>query len=290
MFFSLIIAVLFTVSFALAQTHTSLSNHHVLADLLNEHILCVPGDSKRPCVLQVTVYTPEGKGPFPLAVMNHGAQGIPKLNPRYKFSLAAQYFLSRGYAVALPMMRGFAGSGGFPDTGCNLEQTGIDNAKDILAVINYMSTQPYIDGNKVVVAGLSFGGWNTLAVGIFDDPRIKGLVNFSGGVRVSGCGDQDSMLSLAAAHYGAQTTTPSIWFYGDNDKLFSKRVWKDMYDSYTEEGGPAELVDYSKFMDNAHNLFGYTDGFQVWIPKLDTFLTRAGLPGKLIYPQYLPFK
>ena len=40
---------------------------------LNESVLSVPGDPERPVTLQVTVYTPSGPGPFPLAVMNHGS-------------------------------------------------------------------------------------------------------------------------------------------------------------------------------------------------------------------------
>ncbi len=291
LFIVLIFAILCTISPALGSKKLSRvpGNSVDLMASLNESVLCVPGDPNRPCSLQVTVYTPKGKGPFPLAVMNHGAEGNPRLSPRYKFSLAAHYFLSRGYAVALPMMRGYAGSGGFTDIeGCNLEALGINNAKDILAVINYMASQPHIDGNRVVVAGQSFGGWNTLALGTFNDPRVKGLVNFAGGVRVSDCGDTDFILSFAAGHYGANTSAPSIWFYGDNDKLFSKQAWQEMYDSYTEEGGPAELVDYGRFMNDAHIMLGSLEGLPLWVSKLDAFLSKAGLPGKSVYPQYLP--
>jgi len=40
---------------------------------LHEQVLDIPGDSASPVTLQVTLYTPVGNGPFPLAVMNHGA-------------------------------------------------------------------------------------------------------------------------------------------------------------------------------------------------------------------------
>lgn len=73
---------------------------------VNERILSVQGDPDRPARLVVTVLTPDGPGPFPLAVMNHGAAGSTRtdLEPRYWNTLSAYYFLSRGYAVALPMM------------------------------------------------------------------------------------------------------------------------------------------------------------------------------------------
>jgi hypothetical protein len=118
---------------------------------MNEQVLSVPGDAQRPAMLQVTVLMPDGPGPFPLAVMNHGASATsrPDLEPRYRFTFAAYYFLSRGYAVALPMMRGFAGSEGRQVLdGCNQEAVGISNAKDIRAVIEFMSVQSYIDWSR----------------------------------------------------------------------------------------------------------------------------------------------
>jgi dipeptidyl aminopeptidase/acylaminoacyl peptidase len=80
---------------------------------LHEQILSLPGDSIYPINLQVTLFEPPGTGPFPLAVMNHGTTNASATNrgERYRLTTAAYYFLSRGYAVVLPMMRGFAGSG-----------------------------------------------------------------------------------------------------------------------------------------------------------------------------------
>ena len=43
---------------------------------LNEKVLSLPGDPQRPVTLQVTLFTPPGSGPFPLAVVNHGATGV----------------------------------------------------------------------------------------------------------------------------------------------------------------------------------------------------------------------
>ena len=130
---------------------------------MNERVLRVPGDPLRPAMLQVTILSPDGPGPFPLAVMNHGAAGTsrPDLEPRYRFTFSAYYFLSRGYVVALPMMRGFSGSEGKQLLdGCNQEIVGLGNAMDIRAVIDFLASEPYVDGDHIVVAGQSFGGWN----------------------------------------------------------------------------------------------------------------------------------
>jgi dienelactone hydrolase len=258
---------------------------------MNERVLSVPGDAQRPATLQVTVLMPDGQGPFPLAVMNHGASATsrPDLEPRYRFTFAAYYFLSRGYAVALPMMRGFAGSEGKQVLdGCNQEAVGISNAKDIRAVIEFMSVQPYIDWSRLVVAGQSFGGWNALALGTLKLPNVRGLINFSGGADISNCRDTPAALARAAERYGAQTIVPSLWIYGDNDTVFAPPVWRAMFDHYIAAGGRAELVAYGRFMANSHNLLGFPEGLLIWAAKVDAFLTRLGLPAKITHPEYLP--
>jgi dienelactone hydrolase len=258
---------------------------------MNERVLHITVDSMDSVKLEVTLYTPNGPGPFPLAVMNHGSDGSksPKENPRYRFTFSAYYFLSRGYAVALPMMRGYAGSEGKQvPHGCDVAAHGINNAKDIYAVINYLTSLPEIDGNNIVVAGQSFGGWNTLAFGMLKHPRVKGLINFAGGVLASDCPTPEYSLAAAAGQFGAHTSVPSIWFYGDNDKIFPTSTWRAMYDSYVAAWGPAELVAYGKFMTDSHNMLGHQEGLDIWTPKVDAFLRKVGLPSKLVHPEYLP--
>ena len=258
---------------------------------LHEQVLNVPGDKERPVTLQVTVFTPDGPGPFPLAVVNHGATNVSDSNrgERYHATFSAYYFLSRGYAVVLPMMRGFAGSGGsLVHRGCDVASIGISNARDIRAVIDTMIAQPNIDGRRIVIAGQSFGGWNTLALGTLDYPNIKGLINFSGGLRASDCAAQDASLIASAAYYGAHTAVPSLWFFGENDQVFPTPTWRGMYQRYTRAGGHAQLVDYGRFMTDAHQLLSHREGLAIWTPKVDEFLAGLGLPATPVHPEYLP--
>lgn len=155
---------------------------------MREQVLQLRGDPARPVMLEATLFEPPGDGPFPLAVMNHGAEGDPRTNKRYRVSFSIDYLLSRGYAVVAPMMRGFADSGGKPVIlGCDLARLGKLNAQDILAVIAAMRSRPEIDGSRVVIMGQSFGGWNALALATMAPPEVKGVVNFVGGVHTSAC-------------------------------------------------------------------------------------------------------
>lgn len=258
---------------------------------MNEVVLDIPGDPSRPALLQVTVLKPDGAGPFPLMVMNHGAAAAtpPALQARYRYTFAAYYFLSRGYVVALPMMRGFAGSQGKQVVAhCNQQALGTANAKDIRAVIDFMASQPYVDGEHVVAGGQSFGGWNALALGALRPPGLRALINFAGGVVSSTCASTAATLASGAARYAADTSIPSIWFYGENDATFAPPVWRGMFESYVAAGGPARLVAYGSFMKDAHNALGSRQAMKIWAPEVDAFLRQLGLPSSIAHPEYLP--
>jgi dienelactone hydrolase len=258
---------------------------------LNEEIIRIPGEEPPAVTLQVTIFHPNGNGPFPLAIMNHGATNVSMghRGDRYRLTNGAFYFLSRGYAVALPMMRGFAESGGeLYHFGCDLAATGTAYAKDIRAVIRYLGADPRFDTKRVIVAGQSYGGWNTLALGALNMPNVKGLIIFNGGMKTSECKSGESSLAAGAATFGSKTTTPSIWLYGDNDALFPAPVWRAMYNRYNGSGGHAEMVDIGAFMKDSHSFLAYPEALPLWTPKIDSFLIRIGLPHTEVNHGYLP--
>ncbi|ELW9447511.1 prolyl oligopeptidase family serine peptidase [Burkholderia cenocepacia] len=261
------------------------------AALRREQIISIPSADGNSVMLQATLDMPDGPGPFPLAVMNHGANGSvpPPDQPRYHLTFSAYYFLSRGYAVILPMMRSYAGSQGhLAHHGCDYAATGIEDARDIKAVIEYMKVQPKIDASRIVVAGQSFGGWNTLALGTMDVSGVHGLVSFAGGMDESDCFFSSRALINAAGELGAHSKLPSIWFFGDNDKVFPKNTWHAAYERYVSAGGSAELVAYGAFGADSHNMLGSAEALPLWVPRLDAFLARVGLPHTEVNPGYMP--
>lgn len=258
---------------------------------LNESVLMV---SKKALIgsteLETTVYKPDGPGPFPVVVINHGKSlGDPRFQSRYRPSIAARYFLQRGYMVLVPMRQGFSkSSGGYIGGGCNVESNGRVQAEDVKAVLDYALAQPDADKNRILVMGQSHGGWTTLAFGTLNYPGVKGLVNFAGGLRQESCAGWQANLARAAGSYAAETQLPSLWFYGDNDSYFSPSTWQDMAARYNSGGEKARVVAFGTFGSDSHSMFGSSKGQGIWQPEVTRFLEKIGLPSQPL-PAYARF-
>ena len=121
-------------------------------------------------------YHPDGTGPFPTVIWNHGSEKNPGGGPQ--FDSVAAIFVPAGYAVFAPMRRGHGGSegryivdslnvlrakgdgSGAPAAAVRLLET--EQLDDQLAGLAYAKTLPFVDQRRLVVAGCSFGGIQTL--------------------------------------------------------------------------------------------------------------------------------
>ena len=181
---------------------------------LGEQVQMVPAGGFTEPELEVTVYRPQGAGPFPVLVINHGrASGNAKLQPRYRPSLAAREFVQRGWAVVVPMRQGFSQSGGSEiSAGCNVHSNGLQQARSLRRTLDWVASQPWADVSRNVVLGQSHGGLTTLAYGTDPHPGTRLLVNFAGGLRQETCTAWQQNLIRAIGDYGADTRLPSLWF------------------------------------------------------------------------------
>lgn len=272
---------IFAVMFML-QAFTSSCSAESLDAALNEQVIRVPVKAGLWNVdLETTVFKPPGSGPFPLLVMNHGkARGNTHLQQRARYLVISREFVKRGYAVVIPMRRGFAGSGGnYVESACNISGNGDTQADDVQGILEYLVAQPWVDANRIVIAGQSHGGLTAIAFGTRRFPGVRGLINFAGGLRKDqgNCQWKQSLVH-AFANYGAKSNLPSIWFYGENDSYFGPELVKQMYAAYTEAGGKAALVAYGPFREDAHSMSSHRDGVQIWLPPVEKFLQEIGLP------------
>ena len=253
---------------------------------MNEHIEQVPAGPQGRAMLETTVFQPNGPGPFPLIIINHGKDpGRPNLQPRDRFYHMATAFVKRGYAVMVPMRQGFANSTGrYRDFGCDMTANGYIQADDIVATLAYARKQRWVDGNRIVIAGQSYGGLATIAAGTRELPGVRGLINFAGGLRDDSdrCAWRSALVS-AFAEYGGKAKLPTLWMYGENDSLFGPELAQRMHAAFEGAGGRGKLVEFPAFKRDSHGMLASRDGEKVWLNDTMAFLEQVGMPTKVLY-------
>ncbi|MGF6372916.1 dienelactone hydrolase [Paraburkholderia sp. RAU6.4a] len=254
-------------------------------DTLNETVIGIPSAD---VTLETTVFKPVGAGPFPMIVFNHGKlPGAPRNQPRSRPLALAREFVRHGYIVAVPNRRGFADSGGeYARNGCNVEANGYAQADDVAAVVAYMSEQSYVDKTHIVIAGTSHGGLTTIAYGARDAvsaPGVRGLINFSGGLRQDECSGWQKILTQAFGTYGEHVRLPSLWLYGANDSVWPGPLADEMFTAFTVDGAKAQMFNFGNYKNDAHRLVGDRDGVQIWWPRVKAFLAQVGMPTAVEY-------
>jgi dipeptidyl aminopeptidase/acylaminoacyl peptidase len=113
--------------------------------------------------IPVFLFTPEGGGRHPVVVMVHGGpevQWLPEWHPNYM--PLAQHLVSRGYAVAVPNVRGSTGYGkryAHLDDG----RLRLDSVRDLASLHAWLAARPDVDASRAVLYGRSYGGYMVLA-------------------------------------------------------------------------------------------------------------------------------
>ena len=261
---------------------------------LNEQVVRLPltarltngSEHQRQFVL--TIFKPPGEGPFPTVIASHGR----RTDKRAEFGrsrLLRSYFVHRGFAVLAPTRIGYGVSGydidpersyGPPDycDAWRYEPLAVNVRSHIEATLAYARREPWVDTRRLLLAGVSAGGFGSLVAAgdIADD--ITAVVNFAGGIGgldrrpERPCNPRDVELRLAAA--ARKRPLPTIWFYSENDRLWGPRVPQDWHSAYVKAGGIAEFHMLAPLGENGHDVID--PGVRLWRPMLDEFLTSLG--------------
>jgi dipeptidyl aminopeptidase/acylaminoacyl peptidase len=118
------------------------------------------------------LYRPAARfsGPRPVMINVHGG---PEARERPRGLGRSNYFRNElGMAIIYPNIRGSAGFGKtyeHLDDGRNRE----DAVKDIGALLDWIATRPEFDKNRVMITGVSYGGYITYASAIAYGDRIR---------------------------------------------------------------------------------------------------------------------
>ena len=256
---------------------------------LNEEVVRVPGPDGR--TLVATWYRPAGAGPFPLIVLSHGSPFDPAARPamdRYRVLTPIGAFVARGYAVLVPMRRGFGATGGaFAEgygTCANPDylRAGNEAARDILAAMAYGQAQGFVRRDAVLLVGQSLGGYASIAAASRQPRGLVGVVNFAGGnggnpAKTPGEPCRPERLSQVFAVWGASARVPVLWHYAENDHFFAPHHVRAWHSAFAKAGGIGPLVMQPPFGRDGHGVFSSTDGVRVWAPAFDRFVAEFGI-------------
>jgi dienelactone hydrolase len=258
----------------------SLSSFAARAQTIEESSIKVPvGEA----MMDVAVYRPIGRGPFPVVVISHGSPRSPADRAKpIGFSTQARAFARKGFLAVVPTRRGYGATGGAyaEDYGrCSdpdYVQGGLGSAQDITAAAEAAIKLAGADAKRVVLVGVSAGGWGSLAAASKGVAGLIGVVNFAGGRGSRGPNSvcAPDRLVEAAGRFGRSSRVAELWIYTENDMFFGPDLAARMHAAFTEAGGRAQLIQPPAFGDDGHRYF--PGGTESWMPLIQPFLRQIG--------------
>jgi carboxymethylenebutenolidase len=135
------------------------------------------------------IYQPKGPGPFPAVLYNHGSDKRPGW-----FPTLGKFWVEQGYVFFVPHRRGHGRSPG--DYIVDLQQKYREQEKDptrtrrhdielhekanddVVSAAAWLKQQPFVKSNDLVMAGISYGGIQTVLASE-KDLGIRAFVTFS---------------------------------------------------------------------------------------------------------------
>jgi carboxymethylenebutenolidase len=227
--------------------------------------------------LRGLLYKPDGPGPFPAVLWNHGSQ--PRPSPLAEVS---QVFTNAGYVFFLPRRRGQGGSPG-PYIMDELRRVRRDQGDeawsramatlleqqvdDQLAGFDYLRSLPYVDRDRLAIAGCSFGGVQTV-LAAERNPGIRAAIDFAGAAHFWQYSPELRSRLLRAA---AQITVPTLFIQAAND--YDLAPTYALSRELDRLGREAHVLIYPPFGTTApegHSFCGR--GSAIWGPDVLAFL------------------
>lgn len=246
--------------------------------------------------LKAFLWKPNGRGPFPTVLFNHGSgggdadhtAGLPMTEAAEKL---APLFLKHGYAFLYLFRRGqglSADQGPFMQDSLRQEEAAkgkdarqhlqfvlatTDHLDDVLAALSFLKTVPAIDAKRIAIVGHSFGGQVTLLAGE-QDSTLRAVVTFAA---AAGSWQRSAELRERLGAAVEKTTAPIMLIQAAND--YSTAPGKDLADELRRLHKPFVLKIYppvGQTSDQGHN-FIYL-GIPQWERDVFSFLDEHVKP------------
>jgi len=231
--------------------------------------------------IEAYLYKPEGKGPFPVVIYNHGSRPGNERAER-PFAYVGKMLAAEGYVVLVPERRGYGKSEGSlfseevgEDRGPRYVARLQQEADDVVAAAEFAKTLPEADPSRIAVMGWSFGG----IVSVFaasHSALFRAIVDQAGGAL---SWDGSPALQAALKEAASNIRIPLLGMVAENDRT-TKSV-RVVVDEAKKKGAAARLILYPPFKphENAngiapgHMIFS-AEGAPLWERDLKEFLKQ----------------
>jgi dipeptidyl aminopeptidase/acylaminoacyl peptidase len=217
------------------------------------------------------IYYPKGEMPqkgWPVIIIVHGG---PEAQSRPEFNPVIQFYVSAGFCVITPNVRGSSGYGRTYLDLDNVEKR-LDGIRDIKSLHQHIQrNDSNVDSSRAVIYGGSYGGYAVLA-SITEHPElwkaavdIVGISNFvtflqntaswRRALREQEYGslehDYELLKSLSPINRVERIQCPLFIIQGDNDERVPLSESIGIYEAVTKRGLSARLL---RFADEGHGL------------------------------------
>jgi len=223
-------------------------------------------------ILYGFLYVPEGNGPFPAVLWNHGSEKRPGWQPEL-----AAFYNAHGFVFFLPHRRGQGRSPGAYimdeiHRGANAEEAHEDANRDVVAALNWLKTQPQVDARRIVVSGCSFGGIQTLLTAS-KGLGVRAFIAFAPAAQSWGNGAVDQMLEDAVR----QAKAPVFILQAKND--YSTEPAEVLGKIAKAHGGRSRIYPaFGRTAQQGHWDFATTRaGMAIWQQDVLEFIAAAFL-------------
>jgi carboxymethylenebutenolidase len=231
-------------------------------------------------VLHGFIYKPEGKGPFPALLWNHGSERRPGWLPDL-----APLFLGKGYILFIPHRRGHGRSPGeyimdqLTQAGANgglhardkkLVELMEEQLDDQIAALTYLKSLSEVDPQRIAVAGCSFGGIQTILMAE-QGLGLRAAIDFAGAAQTwKEAPDLRDRLIKAVRH----AQMPVLFIQAENDyDLAPTRTLAAEMEKASKSHAIQIFPHFGKTAQDAHEFCIH--GGEIWAPSVFSYLTNA---------------
>jgi dipeptidyl aminopeptidase/acylaminoacyl peptidase len=223
---------------------------------------------------------------YPLIVDVHGG---PEGQAQPVFDAFVQYFISRGYGMLIPNVRGSSGYGRHYLALDNVEKR-MDSVTDLAYAVKWLETRSDVDTQRIAITGGSYGGFMVLSA-LTTYPKlwaaavdIVGISNFitflentSAYRRAHREGeygslehDREFLISISPIHHVDQIVAPLMVIHGANDPRVPLSEAEQLVDALRSREIPVEFLVYE---DEGHGLIKLKNILDAY-PKMADFLDK----------------